>query len=98
MEHVQHSADEVRRRGKDLYEQMIRAQVETEENIGRVVVIDIHTGDYLIDDDSDNPVQAALALQRKHPGAVLWGERIGYTTVFALGGADLLWDQILHSS
>jgi hypothetical protein len=80
---------EIRRRGKLLYQQTIRAAVECEENNGLVVVIDVDTGEYRIDPDRDNPFQAAQQLLRERPDALLWGERIGYDAVFALDGSDL---------
>ncbi len=89
MEHSGYDGEEVKRRGKAWYAQTVRAQVETEANIGKVVVIDVETGAYLVDDDVLNPVRAALALRQQHPGAMLWGERIGYNAVYALGGAVL---------
>ena len=89
MEQSGYDGEDVKRRGKAWYAQTVRAQVENEANIGKVVVIDVETGAYLVDDDILNPVRAALALQQQHPGAMLWGERIGYDAVYALGGADL---------
>jgi ABC-type enterochelin transport system substrate-binding protein len=41
------SREEVAQRAKQLYESSIRQQVEVEENIGKMVIIDIETGDYL---------------------------------------------------
>ena len=89
MPHSRISGEEIARRGQKLYEQTIRAQVETEENIGKVVAIDIETGAYRIDADPYNPIQAALALLAERPEAALWSERIGYNAVFALDGAEL---------
>ncbi|HZT40902.1 MAG TPA: hypothetical protein VFA07_01870 [Chthonomonadaceae bacterium] len=43
--------EEIARRGKELYEQQIRALVDNEENRGKIVSIDIETGDFSIDDD-----------------------------------------------
>jgi hypothetical protein len=78
--------DEVARRGKQLYQETIRAKVETEENIGKIVSIDVETGDYEVDADL---LKAAHRLRARHPGAALWGERIGYDAVYALGGGVL---------
>lgn len=83
MAHSRFSIEEVGRRGKELYENRIRPGVETEENIGKQIVIDIETGEYDIDDDG---LAASLRMLAKHPGAALYGERIGYNVVYAVGG------------
>lgn len=83
MPHPRFTGDEIVQRGEDLYEQSIRALVETEENIGKIVSIDIETGDYAVDRD---PVVAGLRVQSRHPEAAIYGKRIGYNAAFALGG------------
>jgi hypothetical protein len=40
------SREEVARRAKQIYESEIRQKVEVEENIGKMIIIDIETGDY----------------------------------------------------
>jgi len=83
MPHPRYSSEEVGRVGKELYEKSIRARVETEENIGKIISIDIETGDYEIGDDL---VQTARRLLAKNPNAAIWHERIGYDVVYAVGG------------
>ena len=83
MEIIRLSRDEVGRRGEALYEQRIRADVEIPENIGKMVIIDVETGAYEIDERG--PV-AARHLQAQNPDAVLYGKRIGYDVAEALGG------------
>jgi hypothetical protein len=77
------SDEEVVQRGKDIYEQQIRAQVETAENIGKIISIDIESGDYEIDDDL---LITCHRLQARHANAVLWTQRIGFNAVYAIGG------------
>lgn len=77
------SSQEIARRGKELYERSIRAKVETEENIGKIVSINVETGDYEIGNDL---VETSLRLQAKQADAALWGERIGFNAVYAVGG------------
>jgi hypothetical protein len=72
------------RSGEALYDERIRALVETPENIGKLVAIDVETGDYNVGDDT---VSATQRLLDTRPGAVLFGIRIGYNAVYALGGA-----------
>ena len=38
------SSEEVAKRAKELYDNGIRQQVETAENIGKMIIIDIETG------------------------------------------------------
>jgi hypothetical protein len=83
MAHPQLPDDEIHRRGQALYDERIRAIVETPENIGKQIVIDVETGDYAID---DNGLAASQRLLSKRPGAPLFGLRIGYNAVYALGG------------
>ena len=78
------TSEEVGRRGKEWYQNYIRAQVETEANIGLLVTIDIETGDYEIGGYRD--FDATRRLHEKHPGAALYAIRIGYNAVDALGG------------
>ena len=83
MPHSRCSGEEIARRGTEIYEQQLRALVETKENIGKIISIDIETGDYEIADD---PLITGRRLQAKHPDAAIYGKRIGYNAVFAIGG------------
>jgi hypothetical protein len=83
MPHPRFSGDEIVRRGEELYERSIRDQVETDENIGKIVSIDIETGEFAVDTD---PAVAGLQVQDRHPDAAIYGKRIGYDAAFALGG------------
>jgi hypothetical protein len=84
MPHPRFSSEEIAQRGQEIYSNSIRTQVETAENIGRIVSINIETGEYVIGDDL---VTTSLELQTKQPDAALWGERIGFNAVYAVGGA-----------
>ena len=77
------SREEVARRAKHLYESSIRDQVEVEENIGKMVIIDIATGDYKVD---ENGLYAADYLSEKRPNARLFGIKIGYNVAASFGG------------
>ena len=74
--------EEIDRRGEDLY-QSLRPRVETPENIGREIVIDVETGDFEIDADG---MAASRRLLARRPEAALYGARIGYDAVFTIGG------------
>jgi hypothetical protein len=84
MSHPRFSDEEIARRGKEMYERRIRDKVETEETIGKIIAINIKTGDYEIDDDL---LKAAHRLRDRHPDAALWMERIGYDAVYAFSSS-----------
>jgi hypothetical protein len=71
------------KRGKELYEKVIRAQVETPENIGKIISINVETGEYEIGEDL---VVTSGKLQTKQADALIWAERIGFDAVYAVGG------------
>jgi hypothetical protein len=77
------SREEISQRGKEIYQQHIRTHIETAENIGKIIAIDLDTGEYEIDTDL---LAACHRLQEKQPDAVTWAERIGYDAVYAIGG------------
>ena len=77
------SDEEITQRGKELYDSQIRSQVEKPENIGKIVSINIETGEYEIGDDL---LITSRRLQEKQADALIWTERIGFNAVFALSG------------
>lgn len=77
------SSEEVAKRAYQIYEGGIRRKVEIEENIGKMVIINIETGDYEVDVTG---LQAAKNLQTKSPYARLFGIRIGYNVAASFGG------------
>lgn len=79
-----YSANEACRRGTELYETKIRPLVE-EGNLGRLVAIDIESGDYAV---ADERLDAANVLFNKNPDAQIWMIRIGHVAVESIGGGD----------
>jgi hypothetical protein len=77
------SREAVAQRAKQLYENGIRQRVEVENNIGKMVIIDIESGDYEVDETG---LQSARNLKAKNPNARLFGIRIGYKVAVAFGG------------
>ncbi|NJL80760.1 MAG: hypothetical protein HC917_21685 [Richelia sp. SM2_1_7] len=77
------SDEEITQRRKELYDSNIRPQIETAENIGKIVSINIETGEYEIGDDL---IVTSRRLREKQADAVIWAERIGFNAVYALGG------------
>ena len=76
------SSESVTARGKALYDRQIRSKVEIEPNIGKIISIDLETGDYEIDDDL---LSAGTRLRARHPYAEIYGLRIGFDAVYGIG-------------
>jgi hypothetical protein len=83
MEKILVSHEEISRRAKELYENTIEQEVTSAENIGKMVIIDIETGDYEVDTDG---LYAADLLNQRHSNPSLFGIRIGYNVAASLGG------------
>lgn len=83
MAHPRYTNQEISQRGKEWYERAIRDQLGSDQD-GKALIIDIETGEYEIDDDGLAATRRALA---KHPGAALYGMRIGYPSYAKLGGS-----------
>ena len=71
-------------RAHELYARL-RPQVETEENIGRLIILDVDSGDYEIAEEKTG-IPASRRLQARHPGADLYAIRIGYKAVESFNG------------
>ena len=68
----------------EIYAAPLRAHLE-KEHTGQVVIIDVESGDYETGHDSLAANNRALA---KHPGAVLYGIRVGYDVVEVFAGSS----------
>ena len=71
-------------RAHEIYEKQLRAKVETEENIGKLIAIDTLSGDYEIETDD---IEEAIRLRARHPNAEIFAIRIGYKAAYVIGGA-----------
>jgi hypothetical protein len=77
------SSDEsIAQRGKDCYASL-RDQVELADNVGKLIAIDLETGDYEIGEDL---LTISFRLKSRHPNAEMWAERIGFNAVYTVGG------------
>ena len=83
MQTMQPTTTSIAERATSLYANTIRAMVETPGNIGKMVVIDVDTGDYGVDTTG---FESSRRLHGKRPGAQLFAIRIGYRVAAALGG------------
>jgi len=78
--------DEVVERGKAIYEQSIRAQVEA-GNIGRLLMIDVLTGNWVLGEDR---IKMARHLREQNPEAANYALRVGYPTAEKIGSWPFL--------
>jgi hypothetical protein len=79
--HPKYSKEAFAQRGHELYESKIRSQVEA-DNYGRIVAIDIETGEFEVADES---LAAAKKLLIRCPDAQIFGIRIGHRAVHRFG-------------
>ena len=78
----EYSLDEVAERGQAIYDRSIRGLVETPENIGKLLMVDILTGDWVMGTER---IEMARRARAKNPEAVLYGVRIGYLVTEKIG-------------
>jgi len=71
---IEFTKEEIVARGKEIYERDIRPQVE-EGNIGRVVAIDVRTGEFEL---ADEAITSASQLRARVPDAQIYVLRVGY--------------------
>ena len=83
MNQRRYSTEEVATRGREIYEDWLKSQMEP-QLIGKFLVIDIETGEYEIDEDD---LVASLRAYHKKPNGSRYGMRIGYATVGTIGNA-----------
>ena len=77
-----YSKEEFAQRGDALYEAQVRSQVE-EGNHGKIVAIDLETGDFEVD---ASEIAACDLLEARHPDAQIWIVRVGSRHVRRFGG------------
>jgi hypothetical protein len=75
------SKEEFARRGEEIYQQQIRAQIEP-GNKGKIIAIDIETGEYELGADVLSATDRLLA---RLPDAQIWCVRVGYPAVHRIG-------------
>ena len=72
-------------RGRAIYMEKIRPLVYPQET-GKIVVIDLRTGDYEMTVNPRDEVPAEMRLLERRPDAEIWRKRVGFQTVHAFGG------------
>jgi hypothetical protein len=76
-----YTKEEHARLGTEIYEQRIRPQVE-QGNQGRIVAIDVETGEFEI---ADQTLEASDRLLARCPDAQIWFVRVGHPGVHRFG-------------
>ncbi|MBD2131462.1 MULTISPECIES: hypothetical protein [unclassified Sphaerospermopsis] len=79
-----YSKEEFAQIGEQIYEMQIRPKIEA-GNQGKIVAIDIETGDFEID---ASEIAACDRLESRHPDAQIWIVRIGSRYVRRFGGRN----------
>jgi len=77
-----HTMEEFARLGDDAYDRVVRPTLRPEDE-GRIVAIDIESGDFEIGDDE---VTVADRLVERRPDAGVWLVRVGRRYVHRFGG------------
>ena len=80
-----YSKEEFAQRGDLIYQTQIRPQVEA-NNHGKIVAIDIETGDFEV---ANSTILAVDKLYERKPDAQPWVIRIGHRSVFRFGSRSL---------
>ncbi len=75
--------DEIARRGREIYERDVRAEVEREHD-GEFLVVDVATGDYAVGQDEDEVFDRAEA---KDPEGLFYLMRVGRPAAHRIGGS-----------
>ena len=76
--------EEIARRGDEIYDHEIRAQVEGKHD-GEVVAIDVDTGFYALGDTAITATEPVLA---QNPDAEIWCLRVGRRTYGRMGHSN----------
>lgn len=75
-------AHEIAERGQKLYDEQIKPLIETPANRGKLLCLDVETGQYEMGSDS---YTLAKKVQAGRPDALLYTVRVGYAAAFSRG-------------
>jgi len=81
MRETRFSQEEFARRGEEIYGRDILPKMTLEDQ-GKVVAIEIESGDYEVD---RNEVAAGQRLRARHPDALFWFRRVGSSYLHRFG-------------
>ena len=77
-------AEEIARRGREIYEQDIRSEEFDREHDGQFLVVDVTTRDYAVGEDDD---AAFDRLEGRNPEGLFHLMRVGRRAAHRIGGA-----------
>jgi hypothetical protein len=77
--------EEVARRGAEMYQRQVKPQMQPSDK-GKVVALDIDSGEFEVADDS---LTACQRLRERRPDAQIWCERVGFLAVRRFGGRPI---------
>ena len=83
MSNLTDKTDDVVERGETIYENKLRFELETPENKGKTLVIDVDTGEYVLDAD---PLKAMLVANEKFADDERYIMKVGFNAFGAIGG------------
>ena len=78
--------------GRAIYKNKILKTLDETADKGKLVVIDVNSGDYVIADGPypDDDMAAEETMKSRHPAAVTWAERVGYPAVYRMPSIRIL--------
>ena len=76
--------DDISLRAEEIYRDSLRDLLEKPDHLGKLVSIDVESGDYELEVEGE--MEAANRLRTRHPSARVFGLRIGYKTAYSVGG------------
>ena len=79
------TAKAISNKGKKIYEETIKPQIDVEKEKGKFVVIDVDTEDYEID---KRDITATNRLLERRPGAMTYAVRVGFLAAYRMGGRN----------
>ncbi len=79
------AAEEIARRGQEIYERDIRSGVEP-QHTGEFLVVDVTTGDYELSPDE---AEAFCRAEEKNPEGLFYLMRVGHRAAHRIGGRFL---------
>jgi hypothetical protein len=79
-----YSKEEIARRGDEIYESKVRPQLKKKDD-GRIVALDIETGEWEI---SDDVLDASHRLHARVPDSQTWIVRVGSRYVHRFGWSE----------
>ncbi len=77
-------AEEIARRGREIYERDIRSEEFDREHDGEFLVVDATTGDYAVDKDDD---EAFDRIEERNPDGLFYLMRVGRKAAHRIGEA-----------